>query len=109
MKQKTIVNLLFALGMLLANQPLQWIRIFSGLPIAPVLHAAKNVLEVELKLLKVVPKEFRLNAHHWLILHGRYICTARSPKCHLCGLREICLYYKKITATKTEKPSNFIS
>ena len=41
----------------------------------------KNVVEVEQKLLKVVPKEFKVDVHHWLILHGRYTCTARKPKC----------------------------
>jgi len=44
----------------------------------------KNVVEVENKLLKVVPKEFKVDVHHWLILHGRYVCTARKPKCGAC-------------------------
>jgi hypothetical protein len=48
---------------------------------APALHPA-NPLEVELKLLKRVPEEFRLHAHHWLILHGRYTCKARKPNAH---------------------------
>lgn len=53
----------------------------------------KTVLEVEQKLLKVVPKEYLLDAHHWLILHGRYICKARKPKCEKCQITEYCDYY----------------
>ena len=55
----------------------------------------KNPLEVELKLEKFVPDEFKRDAHHWLILHGRYICLARSPKCEVCGLRPACKYYHR--------------
>ena len=50
----------------------------------------KNVLQVEQKLLKVIPDEFILDAHHWLILHGRYICTARNPKCGACVVYDLC-------------------
>jgi len=57
---------------------------------------AKNPLQAELQLVKYIPDELIPKAHHWLILHGRYICTARSPKCNECGLREICLYYCKL-------------
>jgi len=57
---------------------------------------AKNPLQAELQLVKYIPDELIPKAHHWLILHGRYICTARSPKCNECGLREICLYYSKL-------------
>lgn len=53
----------------------------------------KTVLEVEQKLLKVVPKEYLLDAHHWLILHGRYICKARKPECEKCQITEYCDYY----------------
>ena len=49
-----------------------------------------NVREVEEKLLGVVPPEFRRHAHHWLILHGRYVCTARKPKCGECPIRDLC-------------------
>jgi endonuclease-3 len=49
-----------------------------------------NVLEVELKLLERVPAAYRVNAHHWLILHGRYVCLARSPQCHRCAVRPYC-------------------
>ncbi|SFE57917.1 endonuclease III [Nitrosomonas sp. Nm166] len=59
------------------------------------LAPGKNVLEVELKLLKVVPKEFRQNAHHWLILHGRYVCTAIKPKCAICIINHLCEYEHK--------------
>jgi endonuclease III len=55
----------------------------------------KNVLEVELKLLKCVPREFRQDAHHWLILHGRYICVARKPKCAICLINDLCEYESK--------------
>ncbi len=59
------------------------------------LAPGKNVLEVELKLLKVVPREFRVEAHHWLILHGRYVCTARKPKCAVCIINHLCEYEHK--------------
>ena len=55
----------------------------------------KNVVDVEKKLLKVIPYEFMIDAHHWLILHGRYICTARNPKCGACVIYELCEYKKK--------------
>ncbi|MGH8755802.1 MAG: endonuclease III [Burkholderiales bacterium] len=58
----------------------------------------KDVLEVEQKLLKFVPEEFRRDAHHWLILHGRYVCKARKPDCPLCLIRDLCEYKAK-TAT----------
>ncbi len=55
----------------------------------------KNVVDVEKKLLKVIPDEFMIDAHHWLILHGRYICTARNPKCGACVIYELCEYKKE--------------
>ena len=55
----------------------------------------KNVLEVELKLLKAVPKEFRHDAHHWLILHGRYVCKARKPACAICTINHLCEFTGK--------------
>ena len=55
----------------------------------------KDVLEVELNLLRVTPDEFALHAHHWLILHGRYTCVARTPKCYNCAISEICKYRPK--------------
>ncbi|MEK7845105.1 MAG: endonuclease III [Pseudomonadota bacterium] len=66
-------------------------RVANRTGIAP----GKNVLEVELKLLKVVPKEFRLDAHHWLILHGRYVCKARKPECAVCIINHLCEYEHK--------------
>lgn len=54
------------------------------------LAKGKNVREVEYKLVKNIPKEFLLDAHHWLILHGRYICTARKPKCEDCIVNDLC-------------------
>ena len=55
----------------------------------------KTVLDVELKLLKCIPGEFRHDAHHWLILHGRYICVARKPKCAICLINDLCEYEEK--------------
>ena len=52
-------------------------------------------LAVELKLLKAVPEEFKQNAHHWLILHGRYICKARKPECWRCTITDLCEYREK--------------
>ena len=54
------------------------------------LAVGKNVLEVEHRLVKVIPKEFILDAHHWLILHGRYCCIARKPKCGECVVADVC-------------------
>ena len=54
------------------------------------LAIGKNVLEVEQRLIKVIPKEFILDAHHWLILHGRYCCIARKPKCGECIVADLC-------------------
>lgn len=59
------------------------------------LARGKDVLAVEQKLMKVVPDEFRLGAHHWLILHGRYVCTARKPKCGTCMIRDLCGFKHK--------------
>lgn len=54
------------------------------------LAVGKNVLEVEHRLVKVIPKEFIVDAHHWLILHGRYCCIARKPKCYECVVADVC-------------------
>lgn len=59
------------------------------------LAPGKDVLAVEKKLLKVIPGEFMLNAHHWLILHGRYVCKARSPECKKCNVQDLCDYKLK--------------
>ena len=55
----------------------------------------KTVLQVEKKLLKVISEEFILDAHHWLILHGRYVCTARKPKCSQCSVYDLCEFKGK--------------
>ncbi len=54
---------------------------------------AKTPLQTEMQLIKYIPKEYVHRAHHWLILHGRYICLARKPKCESCGIKEFCKYY----------------
>jgi endonuclease III len=59
------------------------------------LAPGKTPEEVEQRLLKFVPAEFRLHAHHWLILHGRYVCVARSPRCGDCLIRDLCEYRDK--------------
>jgi endonuclease III len=69
------------------------------------LAPGKDVLRVELKLEKVVPQPFRLNAHHWLILHGRYICKARKPECWRCPVIDLCRYKPKTPEPGT-KPSS---
>jgi endonuclease-3 len=66
-------------------------RVSNRTGIAP----GKNVLEVEKKLLKFVPKEFLLDSHHWLILHGRYVCQARKPRCGSCRVEDLCEYKHK--------------
>jgi len=59
------------------------------------LAMGKNVVEVEQKLLKVVPKEFKVDVHHWLILHGRYTCVARKPRCGACIIEDLCEFKDK--------------
>lgn len=66
-------------------------RMSNRTKIAP----GKTVLEVEKKLMRNVPKEFLLDAHHWLILHGRYVCTARKPRCGACIIEDLCEYKDK--------------
>jgi endonuclease-3 len=56
---------------------------------------AKNPLQTENQLVKYIPEDLIAKAHHWLILHGRYVCLARSPKCRQCGLTEVCKFYNK--------------
>jgi len=56
---------------------------------------AKTPLAAELQLIKYIPEQHIATAHHWLILHGRYVCVARKPKCGECGLTELCKFYKK--------------
>lgn len=66
-------------------------RVSNRTGIAP----GKTVLEVEKKLVKCVPREYLLDAHHWLILHGRYVCKARKPQCGSCRIEDICEYKAK--------------
>ena len=68
------------------------------------LAPGKTPLEVELKLEKVVPKERRRHAHHWLILHGRYVCKARKPDCPACVIRDLCAFKGKTTLEAPAKP-----
>lgn len=67
-------------------------RVSNRTGIAP----GKTVLEVEKRLEKFIPEEFKLDAHHWLILHGRYICQARKPKCDACVIEDLCEFKKKV-------------
>jgi len=66
-------------------------RVSNRTKIAP----GKTVLDVEKKLLKFVPEEYRLDAHHWLILHGRYTCIARKPRCGSCIIEDLCEFKQK--------------
>jgi endonuclease-3 len=66
-------------------------RVANRTAIAP----GKDVAAVEERLLKFVPDEFKLHAHHWLILHGRYVCKARTPDCPRCVIRDLCEYRRK--------------
>jgi len=67
-------------------------RVSNRTKIAP----GKNVLEVEKRLVRLIPDEFLLDAHHWLILHGRYTCVARKPRCGSCLIEDLCEYNKKV-------------
>ena len=66
------------------------------------LAKGKTPVAVELKLEKVVPQPFRLGAHHWLILHGRYVCKARTPECWRCVVADLCAYKAKTPEPKTK-------
>ncbi|MBU2874439.1 endonuclease III [Marinobacter salexigens] len=66
-------------------------RVSNRTGIAP----GKNVLEVEKRLMRLVPKEFLMDAHHWLILHGRYTCVARKPRCGACIIEDLCEFKEK--------------
>ena len=73
-------------------------RICNRIRLAP----GKTVNQVEQKLLKTVPKDFVLDAHHWLILHGRYTCTARKPLCGTCIIFDLCEYREKTDIAKAQ-------
>src|ERR1700759_79070 len=68
------------------------------------LAPGKNVEEVEEKLEQVVPEQYKLHAHHWLILHGRYTCVARKPLCPVCVVRDLCRFKDKTKELPAEKP-----
>jgi len=61
---------------------------------------AKTPLATEKQLIKYIPSGYVHKAHHWLILHGRYVCTARSPKCNICGIRSVCKFYNNMIKDK---------
>ena len=64
-------------------------------------RGAKNPLQTEMQLIRFIPEEKIPLAHHWLILHGRYVCLARKPKCEVCGVRNFCRYYKTVITRQT--------
>ena len=76
-------------------------RVANRTGIAP----GKNVRAVEDKLEKVVPAEFKQDAHHWLILHGRYVCKARKPDCPQCIIRDLCAYRHKTKTSQNDSSS----
>ena len=65
---------------------------------------AKNPLQTELQLIKYIPKDLIYIFHHWLILHGRYVCIARNPKCGECGLRPVCKYFQTVISKQGNTP-----
>jgi endonuclease-3 len=69
-------------------------------------HRAKTPLQTEMQLIAHIPKELIYKFHHWLILHGRYICIARKPKCAACGLKPVCKYYHNHVEKKWSPPVN---
>ena len=69
-------------------------RVSNRIPLAP----GKTVREVEDGLEKIIPEAYKLHAHHWLILHGRYICQARKPQCWRCLIADLCRWPKKTPA-----------
>jgi endonuclease-3 len=84
-----ILNTAFGLAAIAVDTHI--FRVSNRTGIAP----GKNVEEVERKLMKLVPEEFRMDAHHWLILHGRYTCTARTPQCWNCMIADLCEFKQK--------------
>lgn len=84
-----VLNVLFGKPTIAVDTHL--FRLGNRMGLAP----GKTPLEVEKGLLKAIPKKFLQHAHHWLILHGRYVCTARKPKCHLCPVFEECGWSEK--------------
>lgn len=73
-------------------------RVSHRLGLAPL--TATTPLAVEKALVAYIPEEYVYKSHHWLILHGRYVCVARTPKCKICDLREFCKYYEKVVRSE---------
>jgi endonuclease-3 len=84
-----VLNTIFGLPTMAVDTHI--FRVANRTGLAP----GKDVLEVETALLKRVPKAYLLNAHHWLILHGRYVCTARAPHCVQCSISDLCQFKEK--------------
>ena len=76
-------------------------RVSARLGLTP---GARNPLQTEKKLTRYIPESLRAIAHHWLILHGRYVCVARKPRCEACGLTSVCRYYATQATAKGKKP-----
>ncbi len=76
-------------------------RLANRINLAP----GKDVLAVERRLMKVVPEEFKRHAHHWLILHGRYVCKAQKPECPRCVIRDLCEYRHKTIEPEMPRPT----
>ena len=76
-------------------------RVSKRIGLAPL--SAKTPLAVERELVANIPEELIHKAHHWLILHGRYICVARNPKCQQCGVRHACRFYNSVILPKMQK------
>lgn len=70
---------------------------------------ANTPLKVEEKLMRVIPEEYLQNAHHWILLHGRYICTARKPKCDTCGISDYCKYHERQLKKTATTPASAAS
>lgn len=79
----------------LAGSPCLWTPIFLDYLTEHVFAPGKDVVEVENKLIKFVPKEFKVDIHHWFFLHGRYVCTARKPICGACIIEDLCEFKEK--------------
>jgi endonuclease-3 len=92
-----VLNVAFGQGTIAVDTHL--FRVANRTGLAP----GKNPLEVELTLGRVVPERYKHNCHHWLILHGRYVCKARKPECWRCLIADICLYHPKTTEIQSGK------
>ncbi len=97
---QTIGRDLFARGLVSSTSGNLSIRLGNRINLAP----GKNVLEVEKKYLQTIPAEYMKDAHHLLILHGRYTCTARKPKCAQCCIEDLCEYQAKEFNPTMDKP-----